>query len=164
MSLVTILGIDPGSRFCGYGLIGSLGGGRIAYRECGVIEPVLRASLESRLGELLAELTALVEEVQPAALAVEGVFAGKNARTAFALGQARGVVLAVAGFHKLPVFEYAPATVKRAVAGNGNATKHQVSKMVRALCHLQTVPRVDATDALAVAICHVFHQKIRIKR
>lgn len=156
-----ILGIDPGSRYCGYGLIVHGGLGRIAYRECGVIEPQQPASLEARLGELLGELIALIDETKPTALAVEGVFAGQNARTALALGQARGVVLAVAGAHRLPVFEYAPATVKRAVAGNGNASKQQVSKMVRALCGLTSVPRVDATDALAIAITHAFATKLK---
>lgn len=156
-----ILGIDPGSRYCGYGLIVHGGLGKIAYRECGVIEPKLSAALELRLGELLGELVTLIEETKPHALAVEGVFAGKNARTAFSLGQARGVVLAVAGAQRLPVFEYAPATVKRAVAGNGNASKQQVSRMVRALCGLQSTPRVDATDALAIAITHAFATKLR---
>ncbi len=155
-----ILGIDPGSRFCGYGLIATKGLGKIAYRECGVIEPQQPATLERRLGEILSELSALVDEAQPDALAVEGVFAGKNARTALALGQARGVVLAVAGQRNLPVFEYAPATVKRAIAGSGSATKTQVSRMVRALCQLSATPRVDATDALAIAICHAFHSKL----
>ncbi len=156
-----ILGIDPGSRFCGYGLIASTGSGRISYRECGVLEPAQPARLEARLGELLRELLALVEELRPDALAVEGVFAGRNPRTAFSLGQARGVVLAVAGYHELPVFEYAPAKVKRAVAGNGRASKQQVSRMVRALCGLHSVPRADATDALAVAICHAFSSKAK---
>ncbi len=95
-------------------------------------------------------------------VAVEGVFHGVNARSALQLGHSRGVALAAAGAHGLAVHEYAPATVKRAVAGNGQATKEQVQAMVRALCGLKRAPKLDASDALAVAICHAFRAATRL--
>ena len=95
-------------------------------------------------------------------VAVEGVFHGVNARSALQLGHARGVALAAAGTRALTVHEYAPATVKRAVAGNGAATKQQVQSMVRTLCGLKRAPQLDASDALAVAICHAFRAATRL--
>jgi crossover junction endodeoxyribonuclease RuvC len=153
---IRILGIDPGSRFCGYGVIERGLAGRIGYVECGVIEPTRNAPLHLRLAEICDGLTEVVDELRPTHVAVEGVFHGVNARSALQLGHSRGVALMVAGARELDVFEYAPATVKRQVAGNGAATKEQVSAMVRKLCELQRAPRLDATDALAVAICHAF--------
>jgi crossover junction endodeoxyribonuclease RuvC len=153
-----ILGIDPGSRFCGYGVIEQVGPGRVRYIECGVVEPNLKAAapLPARLAEIAAGLREVIGELRPQAVAVEGVFHGKNARSALQLGHARGVALMLAGEAGLAVHEYAPATVKRAVAGNGAADKLQVQAMVRALCELRRAPRLDASDALAVAICHAF--------
>jgi len=90
------------------------------------------------------------------------VFHGVNARSALQLGHSRGVALAAAGARALPVHEYAPATVKRAVAGNGQATKDQVQAMVLALCGLKRAPKLDASDALAVAICHAFRATTRL--
>jgi crossover junction endodeoxyribonuclease RuvC len=155
---VRILGIDPGSRYCGYGVVERAGAGRVVYVECGVIEPA-RVQLPARLAEIASGLREVFDELAPDAVAVEGVFHGVNARSALQLGHSRGVALALAGERQLTVFEYAPATVKRTVAGNGAATKQQVSAMVRALCKLKSVPRLDASDALAVAICHAFRMR-----
>lgn len=152
-----ILGIDPGSRHCGYGVVESLGQGRVRYVECGVLELARAGSLPLRLAELHANLREVIADLNPAVVAVEGVFHGANARSALQLGHARGVALAMVGEAALEVFEYAPATVKRAVAGSGRASKPQLMAMVRALCGLRVVPRLDASDALAVAICHAFH-------
>ena len=101
-------------------------------------------------------LREVFDELSPEVVAVEGVFHGVNARSALQLGHSRGVVLSLAGERALPLHEYAPATVKRTVAGNGAASKTQVSSMVQALCQLRRAPRLDASDALAVAICHAF--------
>jgi crossover junction endodeoxyribonuclease RuvC len=158
---VRILGIDPGSRRCGYGVVEVAAPARIRYVECGVIEPDARAPLHARLAEIAAELRAVVAELAPRVVAVEGVFHGVNARAALKLGQARGVALAIAGEAGLDVIEYAPATVKRAVAGSGLAGKPQIAQMVRAVCGLARAPRPDAADALAVAICHAFHARVR---
>jgi crossover junction endodeoxyribonuclease RuvC len=152
-----ILGIDPGSRRCGYGVIEPIGHGRVRYVECGVLEVARAGPLPLRLAELHANLREVIAELQPAVVAVEGVFHGANARSALQLGHARGVALAIMGEAALNVFEYAPATIKRAVAGSGRATKRQLLAMVSALCGLRSAPRLDASDALAVAICHAFH-------
>jgi crossover junction endodeoxyribonuclease RuvC len=153
-----ILGIDPGSRYCGYGVI-ERAGGRVAYVECGVLEPRRGGGLHLRLAEIAESLREVIAELRPRAVAVEGVFYGVNVRSALQLGHARGVALLCAGEAGLPLFEYAPATVKRAVAGGGRATKQQVSAMVRSLLLLKRAPRLDASDALAVAICHAFRTR-----
>jgi crossover junction endodeoxyribonuclease RuvC len=154
-----ILGIDPGSRRCGYGVVEQLAPGRVRYVECGVIEPDPDARLELRLVEIAAGLREVIAELRPGAVAVEGVFHGANASAALKLGHARGVALLAAGEARLDVFEYAPATIKRSVAGSGIASKLQVATMVRALCSLRSAPRLDASDALAAAICHAFHTR-----
>jgi crossover junction endodeoxyribonuclease RuvC len=151
---VRILGIDPGSRRCGYGVVELAGPGRVRYLECGVLEPASQAPLTTRLAEIASGIREVIAELEPAAVAVEGVFHGVNPRSALQLGHARGVALLVAGEAQLAVTEYAPATIKRAVAGHGAATKEQVLAMVRTLCGLKRAPRLDASDALAVAICH----------
>lgn len=155
-----ILGIDPGSRRCGYGVVERIGPGRVRYVECGIVEARDTAALPARLAEIGEGLSEVISELRPHVVAVEGVFHGKNARSALQLGHARGVALLVCGQSSLTVSEYAPATVKRAVAGSGRATKEQVLRMVRMLCALQRAPRLDASDALAVAICHAFQSKI----
>jgi crossover junction endodeoxyribonuclease RuvC len=157
-----ILGIDPGTRFFGYGVVERLGTGRVRYIECGVLEPKRTADLALRLAEIAEGLREVIGELSPTVVAVEGVFHGVNARSALQLGHSRGVALATAGAHALPVHEYAPSTVKRAVAGNGAATKLQVQSMVRALCGLKRAPKLDASDALAVAICHAFRATTRL--
>lgn len=157
-----ILGIDPGTRYFGYGVIERLAAGRVRYIECGVIQPA-RGELAGRLAEIARGLGEIIGELEPDVVAVEGVFHGVNARSALQLGHSRGVALAAAGTHLLPVHEYAPATVKRAVAGNGQATKDQVQAMVRALCGLRRAPTLDASDALAVAICHAFRATTRLQ-
>jgi crossover junction endodeoxyribonuclease RuvC len=151
-----ILGIDPGSRLCGYGVVERIDGGRVRYLECGVVAPPRDAPLAARLAEIASALTEVIAELRPTVVAVEGLFHGVNARSALQLGHARGVALAAAGAAGLTVFEYPPATVKRTVAGSGAASKLQVQAMVRALCGLRRAPALDASDALAVAICHSF--------
>lgn len=148
-----VLGVDPGSRICGYGVI-SVCGARYEYVECGVLTPERNGAPEQRLGEIARWLTDVINELRPTVLAVEDVFSHVNPRSALALAQARGTVLAVAGLCGLPVFSYAPALVKRSVTGRGRASKEQVASMVQALVGLRTTPRADAADALAVAITH----------
>src|SRR5581483_1297750 len=155
-----ILGIDPGSRYCGYGVVERVAAGRVRYGECGILEPGRDRPLHLRLAEILDGIREVIQELQPRVVAVEGVFHGVNARSALQLGHSRGVALVAAGERDLDVFEYAPATVKRAVAGHGRASKEQVGAMVRSLLDLQRTPRLDASDALAVAICHAFRHKL----
>jgi crossover junction endodeoxyribonuclease RuvC len=148
-----ILGIDPGSRVCGYGMILADGGG-LTYVECGVLTAPEDWPAERRLGEIARHLQEVIAELRPATVAVEDVFAKVNVRSALALAQARGMVLAVAGMVGLGVHSYAPALVKKTVAGSGRAEKAQVARMVAGLVGLRTPPRADAADALAVAITH----------
>lgn len=148
-----ILGLDPGSRFCGYGVIDDEAG-TLRYVECGVLSAPEGNPMEARLGEIARGLREVIEELAPHVVAVEDVFLHQNARSALALAQARGMALAVIGLCKLRVASYPPAVVKKAVTGAGAADKGQVARMVQALIGLRTLPRADATDALAVAITH----------
>lgn len=149
-----ILGVDPGSRICGYGVIEARGRAECRYVECGVLTANERHPMEQRLGEIARWLTDVITELRPVVVAVEDVFTHANPRSALALAQARGVVLAVAGMAGLRVFSYAPAVVKQTVTGRGRANKDQVGKMVQVLVGLNRPPRADAADALAVAITH----------
>lgn len=149
-----ILGVDPGSRVCGYAVIDVDGGGECAYVECGVLGAAPTATLEQRLGEIARDLRGLIDEYAPDAVAVEDLFHGKNARSALALAHARGAVFAVAGMAGLRVHSYPPAVVKKRIAGNGRAPKEQVARMVSMLVGLASLPRADAADALAVALAH----------
>ena len=152
-----ILGIDPGSRMVGYGLVevdeAARGPASLRYVECGVIQPA-RGSFPQRLREIAAGLREVLAELGPNEVAVETVFVKRSVAAALKLGQARGVALLCAAEAGVPIHEYAPARVKRAVTGNGAASKPQVQQMVRALVGLKRAPRADAADALAVAITH----------
>ena len=149
-----ILGVDPGTRVCGYGVIEASSQRSYRYIECGVIEPPKSSSMESRLGDIARWLTEIVTELRPAVIAVEDCFSHKNVRSTMAIAQARGTVMAVAGLAGLPVFSYAPRFVKRSVTGRGAATKEQVARMIQALLDLKTLPSSDAADALAMAMAH----------
>ena len=148
-----ILGLDPGSRVCGYGVIDQIGG-ELAYVECGVLTAPEGRPMEERLGEIARGLREVVGELAPAVVAIEDVFSHQNVRSALALAQARGMALAVVGLAGLSVASYPPAVVKKAVSGSGRADKDQIARMVQSMIGLKTLPRADATDALAVAITH----------
>jgi len=155
-----ILGIDPGSRIVGYGLVevdeAARGPLSLRYVECGVIQPPLTGPFPRRLRDIAVGLREVLGELGPAEVAVESVFVRRSVAAALKLGQARGVALLCAAEAGVPVHEYAPARVKKAVTGNGAASKRQVQQMVRALLGLRRPPRSDAADALAVAICHAY--------
>jgi crossover junction endodeoxyribonuclease RuvC len=152
---VRILGIDPGSRVCGYGVIDLVPArGELAYVECGVLTAPEDWPMEKRLGEIARLLGDVIRELAPKLVAVEDVFSHVNARSALALAQARGMALAVVGIAGLEVASYAPSIVKKTVCGSGRAEKEQVARMVQVLIGLRTLPRADAADALAVAITH----------
>jgi crossover junction endodeoxyribonuclease RuvC len=155
-----ILGVDPGSRRTGWAAVEKRGRALGAVAS-GVLRPPAAGDLAARLGWLLAELESLLERLAPAQVAVEDVFAAHNARSALALGQARGVVLAAAGRRALPVFAYPPATVKRAVCGHGRAEKQQIQRMVEVLLALPRSPAEDEADAMAIAICHALSSHSR---
>jgi crossover junction endodeoxyribonuclease RuvC len=149
-----VLGVDPGSRLCGYAVIDVLDDRVCRYVECGVLSPTRGGTAEERLGSIACWLTDVINELRPTVLSVEDVFIGVNPRSALALAQARGSVLAVAGLAGLAVHSYAPTVVKQSVTGRGNAPKLQVAKMASVLVALSTPPQADAADALAVAITH----------
>ena len=152
-----MLGIDPGLANTGYGVVARRGG-RLVALDGGVVTPAPGLGAEQRLGELHEALTALLVERAPNAVALETLYFGQNVRTAFAVGQARGVAMLCAGQHGVECFSYTPQQVKGAVCGNGRAPKDQVARMVAALLALADAPSSDhASDALAVAICHANH-------
>ncbi len=148
-----VLGIDPGTASTGFGVIESAGL-RLRAHTAGVIETHPGVALERRLAEIHACVGNLLDEYRPAAVAIEELYFGANARTAFAVGQARGVVLLAAGQRGVPSRSYTPQQVKDAVCGHGRAGKEQVGRMVARLLGLAGPPTPDhAADALAVAIC-----------
>ncbi|MFL5422736.1 MAG: crossover junction endodeoxyribonuclease RuvC [Myxococcales bacterium] len=150
-----VLGIDPGSRYCGFGVVEDAGGGRVRYLDCGVIALADAGAIESRLAALHAELCATLARHRPEIVAVEDVFHARNARSAFVLGQARGVALLAAAQSGAKVKSFAPAVIKQAVTGTGRAEKDQVARMVCALLGIDVGGRADATDALAAALCGI---------
>jgi len=150
-----VLGIDPGTANTGYGVV-ERRAGRLLARDGGVVETRAGLPLERRLAAIHARIAALIDEHDPVAVAVEELYFGANARSALAVGQARGVVLLAAGQAGLPCSSYTPQQVKGAVCGSGRAEKAQVQQMVQRLLALPAPPQPDhAADALAVAICHV---------
>jgi crossover junction endodeoxyribonuclease RuvC len=156
MSLrMIVLGIDPGTASTGYGVVQSVGASLRALED-GVIVTRPGIPLERRLADIHARVGELLDAHAPDAMAIEQLYFGANARTAFAVGQARGVVLLAAGQRGVPSRSYTPQQVKGAVCGNGRAGKDQVSRMVARLLGLAAPPAPDhAADALAVAICDV---------
>ena len=149
-----ILGIDPGSLICGYGMIAVAAGGRLDYVECGVVTAPDSRPAEDRLGEIARGLGEVMDELRPTVVALEDVFSRVNPRSALALAQARGMALAVAGLRGLRVASYTAPMVKKLLTGRGRADKEQVARMVAALVGLRTAPRADAADALGLAIAH----------
>jgi len=154
MRAVVVVGIDPGTQRCGYGVV-ARAGSRLSVVESGVLAPGPRAlSLPHRLSFLLDGLEALLARAGAEAVAVESVFSGVSPRSALVLGQARGVVLAAAARAGVPVFEYAPSQAKLALTGNGRAEKPQMVRMARALFGVDaSLP--DEADAIALAVCHL---------
>ena len=150
-----IFGIDPGSERTGYGCV-ERSGSRHLLILCGTLSAPPAATFPERLRHIHAGLVTLLAESRPDCVAVESIFHARNVRSALKLGHARGVALLAASEAGLPVVEYAPAEIKRAVVGYGRAEKPQVQQMVKLLLGLERVPSPhDVADALAVAICHL---------
>jgi len=149
-----VLGIDPGSNVTGYGIV-ECHGSTFKHIENGGISPRRGLAFPERLQNIFRGLKALMERFRPDAVAIENVFVAKNARSSLILGHARGVALLAASETGLTAAEYSPSQVKLAVTGSGRADKEQIQRMVRALLGLPEVACEDASDALAVAICHL---------
>jgi crossover junction endodeoxyribonuclease RuvC len=148
-----MLGIDPGSRITGYGLIHSIGND-IKYIDSGCIRTTTDTGLSGRLLDIFNGIRQIMAAFKPEEVAIEQVFMHQNVNTALKLGHARGVAMVAAASPELAVAEYSPREIKKAVAGYGAADKEQVKQMVMRLLMLSKAPQIDASDALAVAICH----------
>ncbi len=153
-----LLGIDPGSRNCGYGIL-EIKKRKIISAGCGVIKIPPDFSLEKRLLTIYSEIKMVIDEYKPSSAAVETIFYGKNIRSSFILGHVRGVLLLALAEKKIKTYDFSPLEVKRAVVGNGNASKEQVFFMVQKIVTEKIkIPSQDAADALAIAIC-AFHKQ-----
>ncbi|GAJ27767.1 crossover junction endodeoxyribonuclease RuvC [Acidomonas methanolica] len=155
--MIRLLGIDPGLRFTGWGVI-EVDGNRLRHVADGVLATEGDAPVPNRLRVLHDGLIALIETHRPAEAAVEETYVNRNGASTLKLGYARGVALLAPALAGLPVAEYGAMAVKRAVVGTGAATKDQVEMMVRRLLPGASIRRADASDALAVAICHAHHR------
>ena len=164
---IRILGIDPGLRRTGWGLI-DVEGNRLIHVACGSILSNDKASLAERLVQIHDGLTRIVEEFRPAEAAVENTFVNKDAVATLKLGQARGIALLIPARAGIAVSEYAPNLVKKTIVGAGHCEKEQIRLMLRVLLPKADPPSHDAADALAIAVCHAHHRqsaalKLRIK-
>ena len=156
-----ILGIDPGIGRCGWGVV-EVEGSKLKALNYGCIETSPKKEVAERLKEIHEEIAKLIKKYSPLALGIEELFFNTNAKTAFVVGQARGVVLLAAAESKIPVSIYTPLQVKIAVTGYGRAEKEQVGKMVKTILKLKDTPKPDdTTDALAIAITHAFSAKMQ---
>ena len=154
-----ILGIDPGTRTTGWGVV-ALEGGEPRALACDVISPKSRLPLEQRLEFIFSELGDVIARFQPTAMAVEEPFVGTNVRSAMAIGEARTVAMLAATLAGLPVHHYPPARIKASVAGYGQGEKAQVREMLRLQLGMEEAPAdLNASDALAVALCHAIQQQ-----
>ena len=159
--MTRILGIDPGSRKTGYGII-DMSEGRPVWVDSGCIR--LKADdLASRLRILSENLQTLLEQYQPDEMAIEQVFMHRNADSALKLGHARGVAISVVALQRVPVHEYSATQIKKAIVGKGNAAKEQLQHMITVMLALSSTPQEDAADALGVALCHG-HQSHTLNR
>ncbi len=151
-----ILGLDPGTNVMGYGVI-LVQGSKLKLLQFGVIHLSKYQSHELKLKKIFERVNHLIEEFSPDEVALEAPFYGKNVQSMLKLGRAQGVAMAAALDKDIPITEYAPKKVKQSVTGNGNASKEQVAQMIMTLLSFNEQPKLlDATDALAVALCHHF--------
>jgi crossover junction endodeoxyribonuclease RuvC len=156
---VIVLGLDPGTRHFGWGVVERLGT-RLVHRAHGIVHSDEKLSIALRLVGIERELMAVVQTHGPTIASCEAIFYAKDPQAAAKLGHARGVALLVCARAGLQVFEYPPATVKRAVAGHGRAEKSQVAMMVKVVLGLSAPPTADAADALALAVTHLQHMPL----
>ena len=157
---MTIFGIDPGIARCGWGVI-ELQNAKLKVIDYGCIETSAKKEIPERLQEVYSETEKIIKKYSPDALSIEELFFNTNAKTAFVVGQARGVILLAASQNNLSISIYTPLQVKIAITGYGRAEKNQIGKMVKTLLSLEEVPKPDDTaDALAIALTHAFSAKL----
>jgi len=159
-----VLGIDPGIARTGWGAIDEVQSSKFKVQSYGCIETSPKKSVEKRLEEIYTEILKLIKKYSPESIAIEELFFNTNAKTAFVVGQARGVILLACSQKNLNLAVYTPLQVKIAVTGYGRAEKAQVGKMIKTILNLKTIPKLDdTTDALAVGLTHLFSRKMRKK-
>lgn len=156
---MTVLGIDTSLRSTGYGVL-SVEGSRMRCMDCGNIKNTAKLPLTGCLKAIHTKIVELIETYHPDVMAIESVIYGKNAGTMLVLGEARGAVLTAAADAGLPVYEYEPRRMKRAICGNGLAEKEQIQRMIKTLLNLDELPQNDAADALGLAICHAHSHSV----
>ncbi len=158
-----ILGIDPGTTIMGYGLI-HIKGKNMELLQMGVLHLAKLSSHELKLKRIFERTLAMIDEYKPDELAVEAPFFGKNVQSMLKLGRAQGVAMAAGLYRDIPIFEYSPKKIKKAITGNGNASKEQVAAMLKSLLTIKEMPKhLDATDGLAAAVCHFFQREVGLK-
>ncbi|HCV42836.1 MAG TPA: crossover junction endodeoxyribonuclease RuvC [Bacteroidetes bacterium] len=150
-----ILGVDPGTLITGYGIV-MRSRNAIRLLGCGTVRNAATASMPLRLKKIYTELSSVIQKYHPDELAIESAFYGKNAQSALKLGHARGVAILAAVESEIPTTEYSPREVKKAVVGNGSASKEQVQYMIKSMLHLPSAKMLhDTSDAIAIAVCHL---------
>lgn len=153
-----ILGLDPGTNIMGYGVV-VVKGSKLSVVQFGVIHLSKYRNHELKLKKIFERVLSLLDEYHPDEVAFEAPFFGKNVQSMLKLGRAQGVAMSAALYREIPIVEYAPKKVKQSVTGNGSASKEQVAKMIMTLLGIKELPKLlDATDALAVALCHHFQK------
>ena len=163
MAEIKLLGLDPGLRITGWGVL-AVDGNRLRHIADGVVAVAASGTLADRLARLYRGLEVVVATHMPDEVAVEETFVNRNPASTLKLGQARGVVLLVPALASLPVFEYSANLIKKSLVGTGHATKDQVAMMVRTLLPRAQLKKADAADALAVAVCHAHHRTVSARR
>lgn len=149
-----VIGVDPGTRVCGFGIVDSINGS-LTHVTSGAIVPKSDNSITFKLKTIHEGLVRVIREFAPDTMSIEGLFFAKNAKSAIKLGEARGVAYLAAALSGLSVHEYAPTEVKLAVTGKGRAKKIEVQKMISTIFGINTWERADVSDAIAIAICHI---------
>lgn len=157
-AMIRIIGIDPGLRHTGWGILEQQGNG-LKFIAAGTVSPSTKETLAQRLCELHRGLSAIVEQYLPNEAAVENTFVNKDASATLKLGQARGIAMLVPALAGLPVFEYAPNAIKKSVIGVGHGEKQQIHMMVKVLMPRAQFDSSDAADALAIAVCHAHNRE-----
>ncbi|MEN9703987.1 MAG: Crossover junction endodeoxyribonuclease [Bacteroidota bacterium] len=154
-----ILGIDPGTRFLGYGLL-RINQDRVTILQYGVLNLTKYTTQGAKFLKIHERVLGIIEEFLPDEIAIESPFFGKNVQSMLKLGRVQGMVMSLAFSKSIPIAEYEPKKIKQSVTGNGNASKEQVAKMVEIIGNIKLDAKLhDATDALGIAICHHFHNK-----
>jgi crossover junction endodeoxyribonuclease RuvC len=155
-----ILGIDPGTRVMGYGILGIRGGSQATVIKLGVLKLDPKDDHTLRLKHIFEQTILLIEEFRPDELAIEAPFFGKNVQSMLKLGRAQGVAMAAGLTREVPIFEYSPKRIKQSITGKGSASKEQVAALLQSMFKMKETSKfLDATDGLAAAVCHYFQSK-----